>query len=376
MRTPPAIPAAARPPERGPAAHPPAGSPRIPPPAAARGFTLVELLVVIAIIGVLVGLLLPAVQSAREAGRRTSCASNIRQFGLAILHYEAARGHFPPTDARGSNAMSGTASGGWSLHARILPFAEESSLASQFDFKQPAFTGSFSTQTPNPAFAPLFATPVPMLLCSSDDAPVVNRCNGFDFAGNNYMVSFGSATADGKGGYFWNFAKPTDGVVYENSRVRIAQVTDGTSKTVIASEAVRSVGADTAFPAGSPPPFPYRYTFNGSADFPDNKTLALNGKSTPTTADVDALVAAWATKSVTWRGATGASMRSRGVSWAATTQGNSLTNGFLPPNSRHPGGANVLFADGHVALLSDATDADLHRALHSMNGGEPSSPDL
>jgi prepilin-type processing-associated H-X9-DG protein len=86
-------------------------------------------------------------------------------------------------------------------------------------------------------------------------------------------------------------------------------------------------------------------------------------------------------------------MRSRGVSWAATTQGNSLTNGFLPPNSRipdyvvhwsgffgpksrHPGGANVLFADGHVALLSDATDADLHRALHSMNGGEPSPPEL
>jgi prepilin-type processing-associated H-X9-DG protein len=80
-------------------------------------------------------------------------------------------------------------------------------------------------------------------------------------------------------------------------------------------------------------------------------------------------------------------MRGRGVSWAATTQGNSLTNGFLPPNSRipdyvvhwsgffgpksyHPGGANVLCADGHVAFLAQDTDASLHRALHSIAGGE------
>ena len=354
-------------------------------PRPRAAFSLVELLVVIAIIGTLVGLLLPAVQSAREAARRMGCASNLRQFGLALLQYESARGHFPPTDARGSAAQSGTASGGWSLHARILPYAEETAITDQFDFKRAAFTGIFSSQVPHPAFAPLFATSVPMLLCPSDGAPAVTPCNGFNYGGNNYMVSFGSATADGAGGRRWDFSRPTDGIVYEKSRVRIGQVTDGASKTVIASEAVRSVGPDTAFPAGSPPAFPYTFTFNGSGDF-NSTTVAMNGNATPTTADVDALVSAWATKSVTWR-ATGASMRGRGVSWAATTQGNSLTNGFLPPNSRipdyvvhwsgffgpksyHPGGANVLCADGHVVFLAQDTDASLHRAFHSIAGGE------
>ena len=94
-----------------------------------RGFTLVELLVVIAIIGVLVGMLLPAVQSAREAARRMSCQNNLRQFGLAMLNYESGRRHFPPTGTR----TSGTA--GWSLHARILPYAEEQTIASQLDFE-------------------------------------------------------------------------------------------------------------------------------------------------------------------------------------------------------------------------------------------------
>jgi prepilin-type N-terminal cleavage/methylation domain-containing protein len=83
------------------------------------GFTLVELLVVIAIIGVLIGMLLPAVQSAREAARRNSCASNLRQFGLSLLNYESSRGHFPATDARGSTTVSATATGGWSLHSRL-----------------------------------------------------------------------------------------------------------------------------------------------------------------------------------------------------------------------------------------------------------------
>jgi len=144
-----------------------------PAPGFRKAFTLVELLVVIAIIGTLVGLLLPAVQSARESGRRMSCTNNLKQFGLALLNYEAARGHFPPTDARGSAAAGPTASGGWSLHARLLPYAEESTIAARLDFTKAAFTGNFATQTPNPAFADLFATPLPMLLCPSDPAPTV-----------------------------------------------------------------------------------------------------------------------------------------------------------------------------------------------------------
>lgn len=345
------------------------------------GLTLVELLVVIAIIGVLVGLLLPAIQAAREAGRRSSCTNNLRQFGLALLGHESAKGFFPPTDLRPAQ-VAGAWKGGWSLHCRVLPYAENTAIADRFDFAQNAFSGTWSSQTPNPAFASAFATPIAMLLCPSDPAPAVNVAGGFSYGGNSYMVSIGSGRAEGTQ---WDFSKPTDGIVYENSKVRFAEITDGSSKTVIASEAVRSIGADTAFPAGSPPTFPYQYTFNGSTGWTSGPPLVCNAATT--TSQVDAIVANWRSISTTWRGASAVSMRARGVAWAATTSGNSLTNGFLPPNSDipdyvvhwsglfgpksfHGSMANVLFADGSVRGLVQGMDRDLHRDLHSRSGGE------
>ncbi|MEY3206547.1 MAG: hypothetical protein RLZZ21_2878 [Planctomycetota bacterium] len=356
-------------------------------PRLRRAFTLVELLVVIAIIGTLIGLLLPAVQSAREAARRMSCTSNLRQFGLAMLNYESSRRHFPPTGTRNS----GTA--GWSLHARLLPYAEEDTIASQLDFTRNPFTGSFNSQTPNPAFAAVFATPIAMLLCASDPAPSVNQCNGATYAGNNYMVSFGSATVSGANTY-WEFSKPTDGIVYENSKVRVSQISDGASKTVIASEAVRSIpssGTGDTVTLTSPPASPYQYTLNGSTGW--SNVNGSNGAANritrggiSSTADIDAIVANWSSLT-TWRAVNSPSMRGRGLAWAATTQGNSLTNGFLTPNSsipdyvvhwsgffgprsHHLGGANVLFGDGRVAFLGEQIEPGIHRGLHSINGGE------
>ena len=366
---------------------------RGPVPKNRHAFTLVELLVVIAIIGTLVGLLLPAVQSARESARRTSCTNNLRQFGLAMFNYESARGCFPQTDARTSSTA------GWSLHARLLPYAEESAISSQLDFKATPFTGSYASQTPAAQFAALFAKPIPMLLCPSDPAPTVNTCNGATYGGNNYMVSYGSATVSG-GNNYWEFSKPTDGIVYENSRVKIAKITDGTSKTVIASEAVRSVadsGTGDTVTLASVPSFPYQYTLNGSTGWTNvngsgGSPNGITRGGITSTADVDAILANWS--SVTgWRAVNSPSMRGRGLAWAATTQGNSLTNGFLPPNSQipdyvvhwsgffgpksfHPGGANVLFGDGRVVLLSDKTDTTLHRAIHSINGGEQVTGDF
>jgi prepilin-type N-terminal cleavage/methylation domain-containing protein len=278
-------------------------------------FTLVELLVVIAIIGTLVGLLLPAVQSARESARRTSCTNNLRQFGLAMFNFESARGHFPPTDARTSNTA------GWSLHARLLPYAEESAISSQLNFAATPFTGGFNNQKPAAQFAAVFATPIPMLLCPSDSAPTVNVCNSGTYGGNNYMVSFGSATVSG-GNNYWEFSKPTDGIVYENSKVKIAKITDGTSKTVIASEAVRSIASDAPtdnITLSATPSFPYQYTLNGSTGWTNTSAgNALNGvtqdvnrctnASMATTADIDTLLANW-TSVTTWRAVNSPGMR-------------------------------------------------------------------
>src|SRR5580658_10381926 len=108
-------------------------------PRGARGaFTLVELLVVIAIIGILIGLLLPAVQAAREAGRRTQCTSNLKQIGLAFLNFESTRGFFPQAyapaaDPAAPGGTSGTGTFGTGAFVVILPFMEYNSLFTQIN---------------------------------------------------------------------------------------------------------------------------------------------------------------------------------------------------------------------------------------------------
>ncbi len=99
-----------------------------------RGFTLVELLVVIAIIGILVSLLLPAVQAAREAARRISCVNNLKQLGIAMHNYADANKVFPPSFCW--NGTAGDVGGNWSAQARVLPFLEEVNLAEAIDFKR------------------------------------------------------------------------------------------------------------------------------------------------------------------------------------------------------------------------------------------------
>ena len=353
-------------------------------PRRARAFTLVELLVVIAIIGTLVGLLLPAVQAAREAARRSNCASNLRQQILAMVSYESARRALPPTDLPG----------GFSIQARLLPFMEEASIASQLDFNKPATTGAYNAQVPNPAFATLFATPIPVMLCPSDPAPAIHTLTvvsggPFTYAGLSYMVSTGSGT-----GTTYDQRWPTDGIVSEGSKVRLAAVLDGLSKSVFMSETVRSAGDDIVLTAGSAPKFPYQKTLNGSGGVTSTKQAAPGypGSGAWSSGVVGGVIQnppleqIWTTFT-SWRGANTNTMRGRGTSWAMTGACNTLTNGYSPPNSRipdvvvhatgffgpksyHPSGAQVAFGDGSVRMLSDSLDATVCRALHSINGGE------
>ncbi|HXY33725.1 MAG TPA: DUF1559 domain-containing protein [Planctomycetaceae bacterium] len=366
------------------------------------GFTVVELLVVIAIISILISLLLPAVQAAREAARYTQCRSNLRQLGIAMHNYHDAFSMLPPLiSSFGSTELYDpeykTDSDGFSVQARLLPYMEQGNLQHLLNFSQPGFFGAYNNETPNPLFATAFATPVPLFLCPSDPTPSqIMGYDGYVYACNSYFVSYGSGTAVN-----YDPRMPTDGVFFRNSSIRFRDVTDGLSNTIFMSESIRSTGSDETLPAGTPPPFPYQKTLNGSTGL--NSTQQFSGgqplQGLPVTGNPwtpykgpggmlynPDLSTVWV-QLTGWRGATSNALRGRGTTWAFPGQCATLTNGYNPPNSRipdlvthftgffgprswHPSGAFVLMGDGSVQFMADALDVSICHALHSRNGGE------
>jgi len=189
------------------------------------GFTLVELLVVVAVIALLVGLLLPAVQAAREAARRTHCGNNLRQIGLALQGHHAAQNVFPT----GSTVVNRQGIPGLSWQVYLLPFLEETAT---YDVIHPLPDGTAVSYAPA-------ETRIGVLICPSDSEPPPNTLIPSNYAG---------ITGAGKderrvdledllcGDYF------TDGVLFPESRVSIKKITDGSSKTM-------AVGERAYFPA-------------------------------------------------------------------------------------------------------------------------------
>jgi prepilin-type N-terminal cleavage/methylation domain-containing protein len=222
---------------------------------AARGFTLVELLVVIAIIGILVALLLPAVQAAREAARRSQCQNNLRQIGLAVLNYENASRTFP---------MGATLFEGSTWHAFILPFIEDAALKDLMTFGENA-SGNWQWAQPGPYTYPLvppyqniqpLETVIPIFRCPSAGMPdhqydvsadgwhVMNRVPG------SYLgCASGIQIRQGTGAPSLLGYPTADGVLYGTDKdqkepvVEIRHIADGTSKTILVGEAVHDVAA-------------------------------------------------------------------------------------------------------------------------------------
>jgi prepilin-type N-terminal cleavage/methylation domain-containing protein len=224
---------------------------------ARRGFTLIELLVVIAIIGILIGLLLPAVQKVRETASRLSCVNNLKQIGLALHNYHDTIGSFPPGYVDGDKPPPNTpdqdVGPGWGWASFTLPFLEQDNVYSQINFSQGVGVGSnvaicqqplkvFQCPSdPNQQTCVIYnwntytsANPPTLLLAHSNYL----GCNGWEECFNNAggAAQDQNGTGPGSDGLLGPSGLAGDGLFYRNSNNRFANITDGTSNTIIVGE--------------------------------------------------------------------------------------------------------------------------------------------
>jgi prepilin-type N-terminal cleavage/methylation domain-containing protein/prepilin-type processing-associated H-X9-DG protein len=307
-----------------------------------RGFTLIELLVVIAIIAVLIALLLPAVQAAREAARRMQCNNNLKQIGLAMHNYEGIHNVLPSARTNSPHY--------WSSLAQILPHLEGASLynAINFDFSQ--------RPTPtSPANSTAVRIIIPTYLCPSD--PRQERVHP-DYGPTNYVANAGT---DSMGSSFTRPDGTTgtpNGLMFDKSRVRFAEITDGLSNTTAYSETLKGSGVDT------------------TGDTP-RSVIDQYKKGTSSVFYTDDYCA-----TITTLGGNRAQEWSRGSFTGGSTINNARTpnskipdcagdlNGLISARSAHPGGVNVLFADGHVQFVKESVARATWWAVSTRASGE------
>ena len=215
-----------------------------------RGFTLIELLVVIAIIAVLVGLLLPAVQRARESARRIQCTNNLKQLGIALHNYHDAMKTFPPNLCPGGTNYN-YAAGSWGVLAFLTPYVEQTNISNLMNLSLPTYTGSGAATTiagGDPNTLKAVASIVPLFLCPSDNGLPVDGGYGVAQLGpTNYCANQGSGI-DTLGGVAALAGSPlnADGVFFADSKVRIEDITDGSSNTAAFSESLLGAGPDSS----------------------------------------------------------------------------------------------------------------------------------
>ncbi len=345
-----------------------------PSPRGGSGFTLVELLVVIAIIGVLVGLLLPAIQSAREAARRMSCVNNLRQLGVALHNYHGAYNALP--------GLGDTSHHSYSVQAKLLPFVEQAALQELIDFREPFLIGSHHQLDVNPLLVDAAGSVLPLFRCPSDGGPGGEVYRGFwgsdtALAGGNYMVASGSGQ-----GTHYDVRFPTDGMFYYGSSLGFRDMLDGTSNTLLMSETLlgAQLTSGSAVPSGDWEPQRIRRWMANPLLRPISGAAGLQGVVDPALSELAAM-AQQASGEGRLRG-------DRASAWIAGRAHTTTFTTYLPPNasqpdiysmgigyfgarSQHPGGVNVLLGDGSIRFVPEELDLMVWRALATRAGGEP-----
>ena len=319
-----------------------------------QAFTLVELLVVIAIIGILTSLLLPAVQQAREAARRSECKNNLKQIGLALHNYEATHRRFPPgyVSGPGIPAMGpidpqfDDAGQGWSWLTQLLPDLDQAPLYNSLNLLLPCY---------DPANSLFVRTSVPGFRCPSDAAgqnPAYGETVNVVDVGDKTLAVFGRSNYVSNVGHStlwcsWPVSLFPNGPICRNSSIPVSSVTDGLSNTVFVGERSSNL-ADSVWPGAVPfsthfawPPFASLGTGGTNRQY-DGPGAYLGAHSGPCPYE-DPIV-------------------------------------IHPPNSPlghsdqmqsfHSGGANILMGDGSVRFIAATVNLGTWAALCSRNGGE------
>jgi prepilin-type N-terminal cleavage/methylation domain-containing protein/prepilin-type processing-associated H-X9-DG protein len=340
-----------------------------------QAFTLIELLVVIAIISVLIGLLLPAVQAAREAARRIQCTNNLKQIGLAVHNYEGSVGTLPLGCAVSFDRAGNPIFNGWGITARILPYLEGQSQFNACNF-------SLANETPQNDTSMRMG--ISTYFCPSDG---MNRIIFIDDGQPRNNTNYAFNRGDW---YVWGGASAAvqpNSPFRANSSVPLASVTDGLSNTLFAAEVkthtpylLNCSGLSFAPLGAQPIPSPnnspssivqYSTCSGGISELrPDSGHSEWEDGNTSQAG----FTTAWTPNKVTPGSFGGTSVPDADLI-AIREENGGPTFAAITSRSYHPGGVNVLMGDGSVRFIKSSINGTTWRALGSVNGGEVISAD-